>query len=77
MYNPDYPTDNTLGFAQHTYQPQQSALNYWDGGMGMGTYMNPYNNMDSRRNMGMAPVSESREPIQSVWSFTESAECYS
>lgn len=57
MYNPDYPTDNTLGFAQHTYQPQQSALNYWDGGMGMGTYMNPYNNMDSRRNMGMAPVS--------------------
>lgn len=58
MYNPDYPTDNGIGFQQHTYQQQQNTYNYWNGGTGMmDSYMNPYG-MDSRRNMSgpMNPV---------------------
>lgn len=51
MYNPDYPTAQSAGFLQHTYQPtQQTDMFFYGGGM------NPYAGMipqaDSRRNVG-------------------------
>lgn len=55
-FNPDYPTSQSAGFLQHTYQtPQQSDLYYYPGSM------NSYNaygmpQCDSRRNTPMNPV---------------------
>ena len=49
MYNPDFPSDEGLNFLQYTYQNRQNMYNYW-GGMS-NPYMNPYANMDSRRNV--------------------------
>lgn len=47
MYNPDYPTDQGYGFAQHTYQPApQTDMFYWGG---LNGYSQP--NDLSRRNM--------------------------
>lgn len=48
MYNPDYPTDQTGGFLQHTYQQQPANTSfYWNGGYGSA----PGFGMDSRRNL--------------------------
>lgn len=51
MYNPDYPTDASMGFAQHTYQ--NDAFNnsfYWNGYTP--TFGAGGNQYDSRRNDG-------------------------
>lgn len=55
MYNPDYPSDQTGGFLQHTYQGQNNNQQfYWNGGYGFpGQY--GYG-ADSRRNATMNPV---------------------
>ena len=54
-FNPDYPTSNTAGFLQHTYQtPQQSNLYYYPGSSAS-PYGIPASNNDSRRN-AMNPV---------------------
>lgn len=52
MYNPDYPTDQGYGFAQHTYQPAPMVDTfYWGGSNGYG----PSFNDGSRRNV-LGPV---------------------
>lgn len=53
MFNPDYPT-NLGSFLQHTYRPMENANEsfYWAGGA-VNPFGNQYNNMDSRRNMGV------------------------
>ena len=79
-YNPDYPTDQGAGFLQHTYQPQQSDMFYWGGGM------NPYGTMGmgfndgSRRNtmnpvnpfaqFGQTPAQPQAVPEQAVQPFS-------
>lgn len=48
MFNPDYPTDNNAGFAQHTYQPNNMMDTYYWNGMNGSFGSSAY---DSRRNM--------------------------
>jgi len=50
MYNPDYPSDQTGGFLQHTYQGQNNNQSfYWNGGYGFAGNQYGYG-ADSRRN---------------------------
>lgn len=50
MYNPDYPTDQGYGFAQHTYQPTPTSDMFYWGGSNVNGFGQPAND-GSRRNM--------------------------